>query len=97
MVRLGLSGEGFSPIVEDSSISSCVESNPSANGRKTKGETMLKWFFIAVLTVGAFFLVNAYLPTTWTRGFHAMGAQVPWALVIIGGVLVLGIWKIKTK
>lgn len=58
---------------------------------------MLKWLFIAILAVGAFFLVNAYAPHTWEHSFQVFGARIPWALVIIGGVLTLGIWKIKTK
>lgn len=58
---------------------------------------MLKWLFIAVIIVGAFFLVNAYAPQTWGHGVNAGGAHIPVALIIIGAVAVLAIWKIKTK
>lgn len=57
----------------------------------------MKWFFIAVIVVGTFFLVNAYLPNTWNHGPNAAGAHVPWALIIIGAVFGLAVWKIKTK
>ncbi len=58
---------------------------------------MLKWLFIAVIVVGAFFLVNAYAASTWHQGVNAGGAHVPWALIIIGGIFGLAVWKIKTK
>lgn len=58
---------------------------------------MLKWIFVAMVVVAAFFLVNAYAAGTWNHGVNAGGAHIPVALIIIGGVLVLGIWKIKTK
>lgn len=58
---------------------------------------MLKWLFIAIIVVGSFFLVNAYAASTWNSGPSSHGASVPWALIIIGSIFGLAVWKIKTK
>lgn len=61
---------------------------------------MVKLFFILVGIVGTFFLINAYIPQAWSAGFNlpiGHGIHVPWALCIIGGVITVGIVKLKAK
>ena len=61
----------------------------------------MKWVFIIIGMIGALFLVNAYIPQAWANGFnipvgHAPGFHIPWAFCILGGLLIAGIWKLKS-
>lgn len=60
----------------------------------------MKWFFIIIGVVGALFLVNAYVPSAWASGFKVPvgpnGMLIPWAVCIIGGIAIAGIWKLKS-
>lgn len=58
---------------------------------------MTKLFFILVGMVGVLFLINAYAPDMWHKGFNAFNAHIPFALCMLGGVLVLGIVKLSSK
>lgn len=57
---------------------------------------MQKWFVVLVGVVGAFFLINAYIPQAWGSGFHVLSMHVPWAVVILGGFIVIAA-RLKSK
>lgn len=61
----------------------------------------MKWVYIILGMVGALFLVNAYVPQAWASGFNipvgqGPGFHITWAICILAGVLVAGIWKLKS-
>jgi hypothetical protein len=58
---------------------------------------MVKLFFILVGLVGSLFLINAYAPDLWHKGFNAFNAHIPFALCILGAILVTGIVKLSSK
>jgi hypothetical protein len=53
---------------------------------------MGKWLIVILAVVGALTLIGHYMPETWHAGpFAIKGTLIPWAGLIVAGVIWLGI------
>jgi hypothetical protein len=60
---------------------------------------MTKWLVVLLGLVGCFFLINAYIPGAWSTAFVlpiGKGLPVAWAVLVMGGVLIVGA-RLKSK
>lgn len=52
---------------------------------------MGKWLIVALAVFGAMMLIGHYMPETWHAGpFAIKGTLVPWAGLILAGVIYVG-------
>lgn len=50
---------------------------------------MTKWIIALLALAGGLFLLNAYFPSLWFSGITAWGHTIPYAVLVMVGVLYL--------
>ena len=56
----------------------------------------MKLLIAALAVVGCMFLINAYVPSAWVQGFTVKGYLIPYAAMVLGGVVYFAL-KLKSK
>lgn len=52
---------------------------------------MVKWFVIALALLGAYCLINSYMPSLWHEGFRVSGHLIPLAGIALGGLVFIAL------